>query len=579
MMVSYVSGPRPAAMMRHPLPRKCYMADEDQSTTWASMNNADLIVATLKAAGIDRGFGIPSGNVLPLMEAMRKGGIAFVLTAHEGSAGFAADVTGRMTGRPGLAIATLGPGATNLATGVGCAYLDRSPMIAITCNLNTDQLGRRIQMWIDHHALFAPITKATFRLEEGRIAEALSAAIALALSEPKGPVHLDLPEDVALAPAKEALPAPAAVRSLALPGGAAIDRAGELIAAAQRPVAVIGASAMRLADPGLLRRVIERHELPFATTTMAKGMIDEDHPLAVGCIERACRQVQRRFLRAADLIVGIGYDTVEVEYEAWIGEVPLLHIDIAPADVAPGVKIVHQVCGDLDVALARLAALPKVGNGSSEDAAPANGWTATVLDGHRRAFHQALRPASSAFTAHAAIDAVRWALPPDGILSFDVGAHTHQIASQWTAHAPKTFHITNGWSSMGFGLPGAIAAKLARPDLPVVCLIGDGCFQMTCGEVAVGKRLGLVLPIVVLDDKWLALIKVKQIRRQFPFYGTALQEQDYREPPAHYFGVPAHGVRSADALAAAVTAALGADGPMVIEAVVDSDHYVDTVYD
>ncbi len=134
------------------------------------MNNADLIVATLKAAGIGRGFGIPSGNVLPLMEAMRKGGVEFVLTAHEGSAGFAADVTGRLTGAPGLCIATLGPGATNLATGVGYAWLDRSPMIAITCNLNTDQLGRRIQMWIDHHALFKPITKATLRLERGRIA-------------------------------------------------------------------------------------------------------------------------------------------------------------------------------------------------------------------------------------------------------------------------------------------------------------------------------------------------------------------------------------------------------------------------
>jgi acetolactate synthase-1/2/3 large subunit len=370
-----------------------------------------------------------------------------------------------------------------------------------------------------------------------------------------------------------------AVRSLAPPGEAAIARAMELIASAKRPVAVIGASTTRLADPGLLRRVIERHDLPFATTTMAKGMIDEDHPLAVGCIERACRQVQRRFLRTADLIVGIGYDTVEVEYEAWIGDVPLLQIDIEPADIAAGVKLVHQVCGDLDTALAQLAALPRVGNGQSENAGRANGWTATVLDGHRRAFHQALRPVSSAFTAHAAIDAVRRALPPDGILSFDVGAHTHQIASQWTAHAPKTFHITNGWSSMGFGLPGAIAAKLARPDLPVVCLIGDGCFQMTCGEVAVAKRLGLVLPIVVLDDRWLALIKVKQIRRQFPLYGTALQEEDYREPPAHYFGVPAHGVRSAGALAAAVTAALAADGPTVIEAVIDSDHYVDTVYD
>src|SRR6187402_2755301 len=171
------------------------------------MNNADLIVATLKAAGIDRGFGIPSGNVLPLMEAMRKGGVDFVLTAHEGSAGFAADVTGRMTGAPGLCIATLGPGATNLATGIGSAYLDRSPMIAITCNLNTDQLGRRIQMWIDHHALFKPITKATLPLKRGRIGEALVEAVRLALSEPMGPVHLDLPEDVAVAPTNEPVPA------------------------------------------------------------------------------------------------------------------------------------------------------------------------------------------------------------------------------------------------------------------------------------------------------------------------------------------------------------------------------------
>src|ERR1700704_3487035 len=164
------------------------------------MNNADLIVGTLRANGIARGFGIPSGNVLPLMEAMRKGGVEFVLTAHEGSAGFAADVSGRMTGAPGLCIATLGPGPTNLATGIGCAYLDRSPMIAITCNLNTDQLGRRIQMWIDHHALFAPIPRATLRLEPGRIGETVAKANQLAMSETRGAGHLGLPQDVAVAP-------------------------------------------------------------------------------------------------------------------------------------------------------------------------------------------------------------------------------------------------------------------------------------------------------------------------------------------------------------------------------------------
>src|SRR5262245_56408134 len=226
------------------------------------MNNADLIVATFKAAGIHRGFGIPSGNVLPLMDAMRRGGLDFVLTAHEGSAGFAADVTGRMTGAPGLCIATLGPGATNLATGVGNAWLDRSPMIAITCNLNTDQLGRRIQMWIDHHALFRPITKATVRLEPGRIGETLRGAIALALSEPKGPVHLDLPEDVALAPAREPVPSLAKPAALELAPEASVRRAHELLAQASKPIAVLGSSAMRMENPALLARVIERHSLP-----------------------------------------------------------------------------------------------------------------------------------------------------------------------------------------------------------------------------------------------------------------------------------------------------------------------------
>ncbi len=535
------------------------------------MNNADLIVATLKSAGIRRGFGIPSGNVLPLMEAMRRGGVEFVLTAHEGSAGFAADVTGRLTGAPGLCIATLGPGATNLATGIGDAWLDRSPLIAITCNLNSDQFGRRLQMWIDHHALFKPITKATLPLRKGAIGETVAHAIRLALSEPQGPVHLDLPEDVALAATNEPVPALATPTGLAPAADGALDRAAELIAGARRPIAVIGASAMRLADPAPLRRVIERFNLPFATTTMAKGLIDEEHPLSLGCIERACRQMQRRMLRSADLIVGLGYDTVEVEYEAWIDDVPLLQIDIEAVDVAPSVKLVHQATGDLRSSLARLA----IGNGGQNESV----WTAGELADHRRAFAAALRPANAAFTAHAAIDAVRRALPREGMLAFDVGAHTHQIASQWPAFSPRTFLITNGWSSMGFGLPAAIAAKLSRPDLPVVCLIGDGCFQMTCGEVATAKRLGITLPIVVLDDKWLALIKVKQIRRQLPLYGTALQEEDYREPPAHYFGVPARGVRSAAALEQAVTTALGAGGPTVIEATIDSEHYVDTVYD
>ncbi len=540
------------------------------------MTNAELIVATLRKAGIARGFGIPSGNMLVLMEAMRQGGVEFVLTSHEGAAGFAAEVTGRMTGRPGLALATLGPGATNLATGVGSAFLDRSPMLAITCNLPVAQIGRRIQMGIDHHALFAPIAKATLALRDGTVGATLAEAIRIATSEPSGPVHLDLPEDVAAAPCRESVPDVPDGAGLAPPAATDLAAVHRALEAAKRPVAVIGADARRLRDIDLLRRVVERHDLPFAHTTMAKGLIDDDHPLSVGCIERACRQLQRDFLRTADLIVGLGYDTVEVEYEAWIGGVALAHVGIGPADTDGAVAIRAQATGDLDAALAALAEAPP----------SANEWTEEALARHRARFALLLRPTTVSlrpqavgFAPHQAIDAVRAVLPKDGILAFDVGAHTHQIASQWAAHGPRQFLITNGWSSMGFGLPAAIAAKLAAPGRAVVALIGDGCFRMTAGELATAARLGLALPVVVLDDAILGLIQVKQARRQLPAYGTDLEAAPAAGPPAHYFGVPAVAVRDGEALAGALRAALASDGPTVIEAVVDPAQYWQTVFD
>jgi acetolactate synthase-1/2/3 large subunit len=533
------------------------------------VTNAELIVRILRRAGVTHGFGVPSGNVLPLMDAMRTGGVPFVLTAHEGSAAFAADVMGRLTGAPGLAIGTLGPGATNLTTGVGNAWLDRSPLIAITCNLPTAQLGRRIQMAIDHHALFRPITKATLPLRAGAVASTLAEAIATAISEPAGPVHLDLPEDVATAPATEAAPPSPPARSSRAAAREALDRAAERLSSARRPVVVIGANAMRLRDPALLRAVVERHGLPFATTTMAKGLVDESHPLAIGCIERARRQVQRELLRSTDLVVALGYDVVEVEYEAWIGGVPLLAFDIERVDADPSVTIAAEVIGDLDASLDWLARLAPLHHD----------WPPDATREHRDRFQRALRPPAPGFAPHQAIDAVRQALPAEGVLAFDVGAHTHQIAGQWIAHEPRTFLITNGWSSMGFAIPAAIAAKLARPELPVVAMLGDGCFQMTCGEVAVARRLGLALPIVVLDDGWLSLIQVKQHRRRLPVYGTDVRRGEAPEPPAHYFGVPVVDVRTPDALAKAVREALGADHPTVIETRIDPTHYLETVYD
>ncbi len=347
-----------------------------------------------------------------------------------------------------------------------------------------------------------------------------------------------------------------------------IARAGELLRAAKRPLAVIGASAMRMRNPRTLRAFVERHRIPFATTMMAKGLIAEDHPLSLGCIERAMRKLQRALIHSADLVLGLGYDTVEVEYEAWVGNVPLLHVDIARADVAAGVRVAHEVVGDLDDALARLAALP----------AAANDWPEQAARQHREAFQRALRPTATGFTPHQAIDVVRKVLPREGVLAFDVGAHTHQIGSQWTAYAPRRFLITNGWSAMGFGIPAALAAKLARPDLPVVCVLGDGCFQMTCGEVAVAQREKLAIPFVVLDDRWLALIRVKQERRGLPYYGTRCRRRTTGAAGA-LFRRACAGRGQRRGAGARIAPGACCRGPTIIEAVVDPSHYSQTVFD
>ena len=351
-----------------------------------------------------------------------------------------------------------------------------------------------------------------------------------------------------------------------------MEAAAARIAGAKRPVAVIGTTAMRLRNPDLPRAVVERHELPFASTTMAKGLIDEDHPLSIGCIERARRQVQRRFLAGADLIVGLGYDTIEVEYEAWIGTAPLVHLDIEAADTDGKVDIAHRAVGDLDAILDGLA--------RAEPAS--NEWTEAGIAAHRDAFQASLRPDAPGFAPHRAIDVVRQVLPADGILAFDVGAHTHQIASQWTAHEPRSFLITNGWSSMGFGLPAAIAAKIAAPDRPVVCLIGDGCFQMTCGELATARRMGLAFPVVV-PQRRLAGADQGQAdgaaNTPMPGPRWAPPRDRRRGRRRNTISGAGGGRPHPRALADALADALAADEPRVIEAYVDPTHYDDTVFD
>jgi acetolactate synthase-1/2/3 large subunit len=529
--------------------------------------SAGLLAERLKAHGVRYAFGIPSGQILPIVEAFEHHGIRFVLVSHEMTAGFMADVMGRLTGVPGVALATLGPGTTNLATGVGNALLDRSPCLILTGQVPTAQLGRRVQMHIDHAALYAPLTKASLCLAPATIRDGVDRAVALALAEPPGPVHLDLPEDVIAAPiaprhGRASLPAEARRRK-----GGSLGGALAALRRARRPVAALGLTAARLGVGRYIQRFLERHRIPFVTTMMGKGVVPEDHPLHIGVVGRAKHRWVEAFLADADLVLGIGYDPVEIGYEDWMPKVPLVHLDGEPVDADPRVQVAADVQGDVRDLLA----------GLSRRGVPRTAWDLAAIRAFRQRLYAGLRPRAEGFQPHQVLDLLRAWLPDDGILACDVGAHTHIIASQWPVRRPNTLLVSNGWSSMGYGIPAAMAAKLAAPDREVACVVGDGGFLMQAGEMATAARLGRRIVFVILRDASLSLIEAKQLRKGYRIAGVRLFVEA-AQPATDYFGVPCLPVRSPREFRRALTAARRAKGPVAIEAVVDGSLYPEILY-
>ena len=531
------------------------------------MKNVDLLVRTLEDVGVRWVFGVPSGPVLPLIESLRKSPIEFVLTASETSAGFMAATVGSLTGVPGVCVSTLGPGATNLATGVGAAWLDRAPLIAMTCNVAVPWLDRRVQMRVDHHALFKPLTKATFALRGGQTGRIITKSLALAMTEPPGPVHIDLPEDVAEAKCSEGINRPTSANPLPELSWQTFDGIIRALQHAARPLVVTGLTFARSRAPERLLKFLEVQNIPFISTLHAKGFLPESHPNWAGVLGRARRTDVGAFVRRSDLILAIGYDPIEINYEEWTAGIPVVHISTERAEEGDGVSLLINEACDLDRAVQKLSRISPM----SYD------WSPEEWAKHRAALERALRPPCNGLAPHVALDILRRKLPGDGILAYDVGAHTHQIATQWRTDHPHTCLATNGWSSMGYGMPAAYAAKLAFPDLSVAGVVGDGCFQMTAGELALARRLNLAVPVIVLNDGWLGLMKVKQEKRNYPLSGVRLG--DPPDSPPHYFGVPCRAAKTPEALDSALDWALNVNGPSVIEAFIDVEPYSETVFD
>jgi len=526
---------------------------------------AKKFAETLQELGIRYVFGVPSGSWTDYMEALRAtDGIEFVLVSNEASGGFMADVCWRLTGKPAACFGTFGPGACNLTTGVGCGFLDRSPILAVTDEMSDAMLNRVTQMNIDHQTLFRPITKWTTRLKQDSVKKILYQAMQIATSEVPGPVHIGLPsdmsafeasdEEVKRQPAKEPPP----------PDSASLDKMEKLFTEARKPVLALGITSMRAGIRPLVLKVAEKYQVPVVLTPMAKGMVPEDHPSYAGVLAHALANQVGQTHQQADLVVGIGYDPIEINYEDWIPDVPLLNINTVPADLdKEKYTLACDVVGDLKYALERLVNL---GEGMKKD------WDMERLSQRRKKMFEELRPGPGSFGPRTVLSSLRQILPEDGIMTCDVGSHLHLIGQAWRTPAPELQLMTNGWSSMGFGIPSAIAAKLCLPDRSVACVVGDGGFLMMVGEMATAMRLGTKVVFVVVTDRNLSLIRFKQQRKGYQRYGTLLHGDGYVSANS-FFGVPVLEAKTADEYRTALEDAFAANSPVIVEAFVDTNDY------
>lgn len=523
------------------------------------------VIEGLRDRGVKHVFGVPSGGWVDFMEAIRvTEGIDFVLTAHEGGAGFMADVCGRLTGVPGVCFGTFGPGATNLATGVGCAQLDRSPLIALTDEMPEAMRGRVTQMGIDHQALMAPLTKWTGRLARDSVDAVLDHAFDVALSDRRGAVHIGMPVDLTGKPhitegMREATPPlPALVPETALAAAQARFQA------ARKPALVIGLAALRHGLGAAILAFAERQNIPVLLTPMAKGLLPEDHPCYAGVLFHALSNKIAQTHAQADLMVALGYDPIEFNFESWLSPMPVINIDDTALDIDRAqFPDCLELTGDIETTFAAFAQMPVA----------AHDWDMAALRALLDAIFAEMRPASTTLGPCDVLDTLREVLPETGIMACDVGAHTHLIGQKWRTPGPDSLLMTNGWSAMGFGLPAAIAAKLCHPERAVCAVVGDGGFLMTVGELATAVRENLNIVIVVLTDNDLALIRIKQQRKGKPIFGTPVRAAQGTIGGDNLFGVPVLVATCAETLRKTLRVAFETEGPVIVEAQMSSAEY------
>ncbi len=474
------------------------------------MKASDLMVKCLEEEGIEYIFGVPGEENADFMMSLEKSDkIRFVLVRHEQGAAFMAEIYGRLTGNPAGCLGTLGPGATNLITGVADSNMDRAPMLVLTGQGASTRLHKESHQVMDVVDMFKPVTKwATTVWHPENIPEIVRKAVRLARTEKPGAVHIELPEDIAKIPVDKT---PLEVNKFRrpVPADKIIDLAWDRIKAAKRPVIIAGNGCIRRRASKQLRLLCEATGIGVISTFMAKGCVDMDAPYCLYTIGLGSKDIPACAVDNADLVITLGYDMVEYHPKLWNEEnaKPVIHIDFLPAEIDEDYQPDIEVVGDLAHALWMLNERINADDGWSfeleQQAAVRRDMGAELAQYKDDQTENATRPQKALWDA-------REVMGPEDILLSDVGAHKMWIARHYQCHEPNTCLIPNGFCSMGFALPGAIAAALIHPERNVLGICGDGGFLMNMQEMETARRLNLNLTIMVWEDGGYGLIGWKQ---------------------------------------------------------------------
>lgn len=527
------------------------------------MKASDLFVRVLESEGVEFIFGVPGEENLDILNSLQGSTIKLILTRHEQGAGFMAATYGRLTGKAGVCMATLGPGATNLVTAAAYAQLGGMPMLMLTGQKPIKQSKQGQFQIINVVDMMQPITKFTEQLTGAdNIPSRIREAFRIGEEERPGAVHLELPEDIAADETDAAMLVKSMVRR-PMAESKAIRRAVEMIEQAERPLLVIGAAANRKLTSRMLRDFVARTKIPFVTTQMGKGVIDERDEAFLGNAALSAGDFIHRATDHADVIINVGHDVIEKPpFFMRDGGVQVIHINFFSAKVDPVYFPQVEVVGDIANSIWQL----------NETITPQEKWDFSFfakvkqhVDNHIK---QDADSTSFPVLPQRLVADVRAAMPSDGIISLDNGVYKIWFARNYLAHEPNTVLLDNALATMGAGLPAAMAAKLIFPEREVVAICGDGGFMMNSQEIETAVRLKMDLTVLILRDDAYGMIKWKQANMGFENYGL-----DYGNPDfvayADSYGAKGHRVERTEDLLPLVKECNRVNGVHVIDVPVD----------